>query len=184
MVFVCGDVVGFLRRVLPRDVGVVGGGRLSAVLVPLVVRGGVVCVVFVRRGRGLRFHGGEYGFPGGVVEAGEGFVDAALREVEEEVGVGRGFVEVLGFLPVVRTLTGFVIVPVVGVLGLPEGFSFRLNPVEVEEVVVAPLHVLARSVYRDVFGVYYVFEGRKIWGATARVLSGLFRVLGSMAFSE
>jgi len=179
------DIVGFLRRVLPKSVvGDAGGGRLAAVLVPLVVAGGIVRVILIRRGRHLRFHGGEYGFPGGVVEENESFVEAALREVEEEVGVGRELIEVLGFLPVVKTLTGFTIVPVVGFLSLPEGFHFKLNQVEVEEVVLAPLLQLARNCCRDVFGVYYVFEGRKIWGATARVLSGLFRVLDELAFSE
>ncbi|MEM4446764.1 MAG: NUDIX domain-containing protein [Candidatus Jordarchaeales archaeon] len=172
-------MVGALRGVLGRNVvGGVCGGRPAAVLVPLVVLGGVVHVVLVKRSSGLRFHGGEYGFPGGVVEEGEGFVEAALREAEEEVGVGRGLVEVLGFLPVVRTLTGFVVVPVVGLLSLPEGFSFRVNPAEVEEVFVPPLEGLFRGRCVDAFGVCYVYDGRRVWGATARVLSRLFESLG------
>lgn len=175
---VADGLVGFLRKVLPRVEFSVEGGRAAAVLVPLVFRGGELCVVFIRRGKNLRLHGGEYGFPGGVIERGESVVDAALREAEEEVGVGRELVEVLGFLPTVRTLTGFVIAPVVGLLSLPEGFEFRVNPVEVEEVFAAPLLRLAGNRFVDSLGAYYVFEGRRIWGASARVLSRLLEAAG------
>lgn len=172
------DLAGFLRGVLSGVVDA-SGGRLAAVLVPLFVSGGVVRVLLVRRSFGLRVHGGEFGFPGGVVEEGEGFVEAALREAEEEVGVRREFVEVLGFLDVVRTLTGFAVVPVVGFLRLPEGFRFEVNPAEVEEVFTPPLWELFRHEYVDLTGTYYLYDGRRVWGATARILSQLRRRLGS-----
>ncbi len=171
------DVVDFLKQVLPKAEFSVYDGKPAAVLIPLALLGDELHVVFIRRSRGLRYHGGEYGFPGGVREKGESAVEAALRETEEEIGVRREHVEVLGFLPPVRTLTGFTITPVVGFLALSEGFTFRLNRSEVEEVILPPLSSLVRNKFRDVFGVYFLFEGRKIWGASARILTRLIDVI-------
>ncbi|SFO96139.1 CoA pyrophosphatase [Tranquillimonas alkanivorans] len=156
--------------------------RPAGVLVPFVVEDGEVRVVLTKRSSALKHHPGQVAFPGGKVDAGDdGPVGAALREAEEEVGLPRESVEVLGELPSHETVTGFRVTPVLGWIERP--FIPRPEPGEVEEVFTVPFDHLAdpsrytiqsrrwrgmhRFYYALPFGPYYV------WGATARMLRGL-----------
>lgn len=139
-------------------------------------------IILTKRASGLRHHPGQIALPGGKVDPGDdGPVAAALRESHEEVGLPPAMVTILGTLPAHRTVTGFSITPVVGLISGP----FRPIPEagEVEEVFAVPLSHLAdparyrvegriwrgtrRSYYVVPYGPYY------IWGATARILHGL-----------
>jgi 8-oxo-dGTP pyrophosphatase MutT (NUDIX family) len=157
-----------------------GRETAAAVLIPIV--GGDV--VLVRRSDELSRHAGQYAFPGGAVEPGDsGPVAAALRESWEEVGLEPGRVEVLGLMDDFRTPTGFVITPVVGAVG--PGPELHPASGEVAEVVPIPLlHLLRADAFTRVtrqargllvHGDALLWEGRVVWGATARMLLALRR---------
>jgi len=161
----------------------------AAVLVPVFEEGGEARVVLTRRAAHLRTHTGEVSFPGGRLDAGETPEEAALREAAEEVGMDRAIVELVGHLSPLSTFSsGTTITPVVGVL--PARPALTPNPNEVEHVfdvtlaqLVAPgiFHeerwsVPARA--EDAFPVWFFeLEEDTIWGATARVLVELLRLV-------
>ena len=117
------------------------GGSPSAVLIPLYVERGELHVVLTRRAWGLRTHRGEVSFPGGRAEAGETYLETALRESCEEIDLDAESVEPLGELDHLTTVTRRAyIVPIVGLL--PAARPLRLNAGEVDEV----LHVRAVGV--------------------------------------
>ena len=155
----------------------------AAVLVPLVDRPAGMTVLLTERTAHLDDHPGQISFPGGRVEDGdEGAVATALRETEEEVGLDRGHVEIVGDLDQYETVTGFIITPVVGLVS--PGFSLTLDAFEVAQVFEVPLdfvldprnHQRHSRVFRGTERHYYVlaYENRYIWGATAGMLVNLY----------
>src|SRR2546427_3708392 len=110
------------------------GNVKAAVLIPLYVEDGDLHAVFTKRNPDLRRHAGEISFPGGRRDEGEPLQTTALREAEEEIGLARGDVEVVGALPPTGTIvTNYAIYPFVGLI--EPGSSFRPNPIEVDAVV-------------------------------------------------
>jgi 8-oxo-dGTP pyrophosphatase MutT (NUDIX family) len=159
----------------------------AAVLIPIVDRGDELGVLLTLRADDLKHHAGQISFPGGRIEPGDrDAVDAALRETQEEIGLGREFIEVIGVLPDHAVITGYRVTPVVGLVR--PGFELKLDPVEVAGTFEAPLrHLLdpttrARRWRR--FGEEEVetFElpwgSFNIWGATAGMLLTLREILG------
>lgn len=158
----------------------------AAVLVPLVVRSTVPSVLLTRRTDHLHHHPGQISFPGGRVEEGDdSLVSTALRETEEEIGLDRSHVELLGALPDYFTGTGFRVTPVVGLVHPP--FDLQLDAFEVAEAFEVPLtHFLDPANHQR---LSRVFEGRTrqfyampyhdyyIWGATAGIIMSLYRLL-------
>jgi 8-oxo-dGTP pyrophosphatase MutT (NUDIX family) len=149
------------------------GCEPAAVLVPLLLDAEVPELLFTRRTDDVETHKGQVSFPGGVCdESDRGPVDTALRETEEELGIPRRLIDVVGCLPELKTPTGFCITPVVGMLStLP---PLAPNPAEVAEVFRAPLGHFAGgwSEQRVIDGVarqvwFYDYHGTVIWGATA-----------------
>ena len=101
---------------------------------PLYVQDGDLTAVFTKRPADMRRHAGEISFPGGRRDPDEELQDTALREAEEEIGLERDLVNVVGALPPTGTfVTNYEIFPFVG-LTAPGG-TFRPNPVEVDEIV-------------------------------------------------
>ena len=160
--------------------------RPAAVLVPLVDHAGGMTVLLTRRTDHLSAHAGQIAFPGGRIEAEDAdAVAAALREAEEEIGLPRERVTVIGRLDTYVTGTGFEITPIVGILSPP--FSPSIDPQEVAEVFEVPLafildphnHHRTERVLRERRRAFFVlpFEGRNIWGATAGMLVNLYEVL-------
>lgn len=158
----------------------------AAVLVPLVHRDGDIHVLLTQRSSHLRDHPSQISFPGGRVEGGdEDRIGTALREAEEEIGIARRHVDVLGVLPEHDMHTGFRISPVVGWIEPP--FELTLDPFEVASAFEVPLaHFLdpanhIRRYYsfngRDRHYLAMPYDGRYIWGATAGMLYSLYRQL-------
>lgn len=160
--------------------------RPAAVLVPLYVEARALWTILTRRTDQLPTHKGQIAFPGGARELGENPWEAALRETEEEIGLGKQLVLPLGTLDEVETPAGFRVVPCVGVV--PAGFVPKIDPGEIAEVFSLPLSALSnpnliedRQVKIDglerSLRIYHV--GRhQIWGLTARVLQNLLLRLG------
>lgn len=158
----------------------------AAVLVPLVNRPGQVHLLLTQRTAHLDDHAGQISFPGGRVEpADAGREETALRETEEEIGLPRSAIAVLGRLPTYEIPSGFRITPVVGWIEPP--FELKPDPFEVAGIFEAPLeHFLDAARYqrreyqfrgRHRHYLAIPFEGRYIWGATAGMLYNLCRLL-------
>ena len=170
-------------------------GRVTpaAVLVPVLERGDDTTLLLTRRAEHLKHHAGQISFPGGRVESSDrGPADAALRETEEEIGLPRSHVEIVGYLDNYITITGYCVTPVVGIVQ-PE-FRLRLDRTEVVEAFEVPLaHVLdpAKVIQREkrLFGVrvaYFEIPYRhyNIWGATAGMLVSLRMALAGEEAGE
>jgi 8-oxo-dGTP pyrophosphatase MutT (NUDIX family) len=158
----------------------------AAVLVPILDHADGLTVLLTERAPDLRHHPGQISFPGGRIEAADaGPLEAALRETEEEIGLPRSRVEVLGYLPDHLIVTGYSITPVVALV--TPGTPLTLDPVEVATVFEVPLafvldpanHRLRRRPAGDDFIELYdlPYGARNIWGATAGMLMTLYRLL-------
>ena len=157
----------------------------AAVLVPIVDRP-IPAVVLTLRPETMRKHPGQVSCPGGRIDPGDdGPVDAALREAEEEIGLKRADVEIIGTADRYRTITGFEVTPVVGIL--PPDLALKAHPGEVAAIFEVPLDYLLDPAHQNVRSLewrgrerfYYEIEwqGRRIWGATAAMIVNLSRRL-------
>jgi 8-oxo-dGTP pyrophosphatase MutT (NUDIX family) len=160
----------------------------AAVLVPIVNRDGALQVLLTQRTSHLSAHAGQISFPGGRVEIEDASrEDTALRETEEEVGLARTRITLVGRLPVYEIPSGFRITPIVGWIEPP--FDLTLDPFEVASVFEAPLeHFIDTTRYqrreyrfkgRHRHYMAIPYQGRYIWGATAGMLYSLARVLNA-----
>jgi 8-oxo-dGTP pyrophosphatase MutT (NUDIX family) len=165
------------HRVAPPE-----GLRSAGVLVPLRARGNDVTVVLARRTEQVPHHKGQICFPGGSRDPGDAdLLETALREAEEELGIRRDDVEILGTMDPVITVTGFFIQPFVAKLSAAA--EFRLDEFEMAEAFEAPLPIFgeftryryAESTFRGERNRVYFFDygPRTIWGATAMILHRL-----------
>lgn len=162
----------------------------AAVLVPVVGYDGGERVILTRRTAHLSNHAGQISFPGGRVDQTDADVAAtALRETEEEIGLDRSHVSVLGTLDPYVTGTGFVVVPVVGLIR--PGFSLNLQQHEVAEVFEVPFgflmdsrnHQRHKGVFNGVERQWWAmpYHDYYIWGTTAGMLRNLHDLLHAEA---
>jgi 8-oxo-dGTP pyrophosphatase MutT (NUDIX family) len=160
----------------------VHGRTKAAVLVALYVDGGDLRTVFTRRRHDLRSHAGEISFPGGRRDEDEDDLRVtALREAEEEIGLPREEVRIVGALtPTPTVATSYAVYPFVGLI--EPGRAWTLSAHEVDEVIELRLtdlraaHERRRLMHRGIpfrSDVYSVGEGLVIWGATARIVGDL-----------
>ncbi|MEA2865385.1 MAG: hypothetical protein QOE39_100 [Bradyrhizobium sp.] len=156
--------------------------RPAAVLIP-VVDHPQPTVLLTQRAAHLNDHAGQISFPGGKIDATDASpLDAALREAEEEIGLGREFVDPVGYLDLYATSFGFRILPTVA--RVRPGFKLRINEAEVDDAFEVPLaflmdptnHQLHSKEFRGMARSYYAmpFAERYIWGATAGILRVLY----------
>lgn len=156
--------------------------RPAAVLVGIVLRPEEPTVLLTQRNEHLPTHSGQISFPGGKVDACDATpLDAALREAEEEVGLDRRHVEIVGFLDTYQTGTGFRIMPAVGLLTPP--FELTVNVGEVKDAFEVPLsflmdarnHQKKSGEWRGRIRHFYAmpYGERYIWGATAGIIRNL-----------
>lgn len=157
--------------------------RPAAVLIGLVDRGTDLGIVLTQRTDTLPDHPGQISFPGGRLEPEDrGPADAALRETFEETGIAPEFVDIAGYMPAHMTLTGYSVIPVVGLIR--PGFQLRPDPKEVAYIFEFPVTFLMNPAnhaleWREVSGrrielPVYHYEGRRIWGATAFMLRDFY----------
>jgi 8-oxo-dGTP pyrophosphatase MutT (NUDIX family) len=157
----------------------------AAVLVPVVDRPDPT-VILTLRTETVRSHAGQVAFPGGRIDPSDrGPIEAALREAEEEIGLPRDRVEVIGTADLYRTITGYQVTPVLAVV--PPDLPLTPQPAEVAAIFEAPLrHLLDerqqrlrtvewRGAQRTYFEIEW--EDRRIWGATAAMIVNLSRRL-------
>lgn len=150
--------------------------KKAAVLVPLYLNGDQrLSIVFIQRTENLTHHRGQVSFPGGAMQAEDRDLEAtALRETDEEIGLHPRDVQLLGRLDDVQTRTSqFLITPIVG--AVPQVYRFSLNPIEVSNIIMAPICDL--NVHQGVRGRAYWIGQTRVWGATARILSQLLTLL-------
>lgn len=158
----------------------------AAVLIPIVDHSEQLTVLLTQRAADLKNHAGQISFPGGRIEQEDaGPLQAALRETEEEIGLERRFVDVLGYLPDHLIISGYRVTPVVGLVR--PGFSLELDTTEVTETFEVPLRFVLdpvnhkarrRKLGEGEIEVYDIpFGERNIWGATAGMIITLYRLL-------
>ena len=178
------DPIDLIERDIEEDL--TAEWRDAAVLVPITDREEPGLLLTVRTAE-LRSHAGQIAFPGGRVDPGDADVTAAaLREAWEELGIDPAVVEVAGTADPYRTVTGYHVTPVIGVI--PPDLELAPHEGEVADWFEVPLaHVLdaanhhrLRATYRGVARDYFEipWQGRQIWGATAAMLINLSRRLG------
>ena len=110
----------------------------SAVLVPIVMHKGRVALLYTLRASSLERHSGQVSFPGGVIEKGdESPIETALRETEEEIGISRKNVQIIGQLNPFNTSTGYIVLPVIGVINSLD--TLARNSIEVDRIFCIPL---------------------------------------------
>jgi 8-oxo-dGTP pyrophosphatase MutT (NUDIX family) len=162
--------------------------RRAAVLVPIVERPPGLTMLLTQRTAHLSSHPGQVSFPGGGAEEGDASpVETALRETEEEIGLDRRHVEIIGELPEHVTASGFLVQPVVGLVKPP--FELVAESNEVAEIFEVPLSFLMDGMNHQRMSFelpngagrrsFYAmpYERFFIWGATAGMLRNLFHLL-------
>ncbi len=161
----------------------------ASVLIPLIQRERL-SVLLTERTAHLSSHSGQVAFPGGKADAHDAdAADTALREAQEEVGLSRNFVEVLGSLPTYTTGSAFIVTPVVALVHA--GFALTPNPHEVHDMFEVPLDFLMDPANhrhhvvqwagqrREWLSIPYMDQGKErfIWGATAGMIRNLYRFM-------
>ncbi len=163
----------------------------ASVLVAVVMRDEPM-VLLTQRTAHLSSHSGQIAFPGGKQDDTDpDLTSTALREAHEEIGLDAAYVDVLGTLPVYRTGSAFIVTPVVALLR--DGFTFRRNVHEVDDIFEVPLAYLMNPANHrhhvvDLHGTprewlsmpYQQGETERfIWGATASMLRNFYRFLSA-----
>lgn len=170
-----------LRSFIVRD-----GLRDAAVLIPVVDHKDGASVILTKRTEKLRHHSGQVAFPGGSIDPTDASSEgAALRETEEEIGLDRSFVEVVGRLPDYVSGSGFRVAPILGIVR--PGFLLTLNVDEVDDAFEVPLaflmneanHTRESREWQGHMRNYYVmpYADHYIWGLTAGIIRVLYERL-------
>lgn len=155
----------------------------AAVLVPVTDRPEPGVLLTVRNAE-LRKHAGQIAFPGGRIDPEDhGPVAAALREAEEEIGLSPSLVEVVGVVDRYRTVTGYDVTPVIGVV--PPDLILAPHQAEVADVFEVPLaHLLDPANFAELSLEWQgrerryfemMWNGHRIWGATAAMIVNIGR---------
>ena len=156
----------------------------AAVLIAITDRPAPGVILTVRREH-LRTHAGQVAFPGGRIDPGEDAVAAALREAHEELGLAPDVVKLVGELEPYRTVTHYIVSPVIGVV--QPDLPLAPHEPEVADWFEAPLGHLLDPAYQQRRSAlfqgherhYYeiMWNDRRIWGATAAMIVNLSRRL-------
>lgn len=157
-----------LREVLNSEVD---AEVMAAVLVPILE-----CrepkILMIKRGENLTRNAGHVAFPGGMREEGEDVVETALREVEEEIGVQRKKIEIIGFLKS-REVREYKI-PLCPIVGIIDEREFKPDKKEVSKILIDSLERVLKSRRVADWGANFECDRELVWGASSRVLEDLY----------
>ena len=160
--------------------------KVSAVLVPVFFKTGQYHLLFIQRTERVKNHKGQISFPGGAYEKTDGLIlNTALREAEEEIGLARDDVQVLGELDDALTATSnYIISPFVGLIPYP--YDFKPDKWETEELLEVPIRALldkncfSKGITvqngQQVETYFYQYGDKSIWGATAKILQQFLEI--------
>ena len=164
----------------------------AAVLVPIYEKQGQYYILFIKRTEGVEKHKGEISFPGGAgEERDKTLLDTARRECAEEISLMPEDIEILGELDDEASIkTNYIISPFVALIPWP--YQFKVDGKETEEIIEAPTSALLDKGYsRQEIGegettasYFYHYQGRVIWGVTARILKKFLDILAQVMKSE
>jgi len=177
-----------LRYILSSEINPVlennGKNKLASILV--VIYGKSPMVVMTEKPKHMKFHAGEISFPGGKIDSNDSdLLETALRETREEIGLSIRKDQVIGQLDSVVTLnSGFTILPFVSLLDeipplLPNAEVEKIFHISLEPFLKTmandpdPTHNLIQEMYT------FEFQGKIVWGASARVLKQIVEALKS-----
>jgi len=152
----------------------------AAVLIPIFAEDNEIKFILTKRTKSLKKHKGEISFPGGRKDKEDkNLEETALRETEEEIGVNREKIEVVGRLDDLFTMTRYIITPFIGII--PEQVECQANIREVAEMLYVPMNIfLNENLFSEKawpqngypFPVYYYYwNNYEIWGATAYIIN-------------
>jgi len=172
-------------RNFPRTPG--PDARVAAVLILLYPDNGTIHTLFMQRHNYDGVHGGQISFPGGKKEpADKDIIETALREAEEETGVDRSTISVIGTLtPLFIPVSNMIVTPVVGFCDKKPEFIHQ--PEEVVYLIEAELmrfldpkiiKITPKEIRGEIIDIrYFDYEGHVIWGATAMILNELLTMI-------
>lgn len=160
----------------------------SAVLVPFVMHQEQVALLYTLRSNSLERHSGQVSFPGGVIEkTDQSVIETALRETEEEIGVLRENIQIIGHLNPFNTSTGYKVFPVIGIIKSMD--KLIRNTIEVDRIFCIPLNWLCDPEHsriqefpgndgknRNVW-FFDLYDGELLWGITAKITKDLIELI-------
>jgi 8-oxo-dGTP pyrophosphatase MutT (NUDIX family) len=165
--------------------------RPGGVLILLYEMNGIVKFPLIKRPDYPGIHGGQISLPGGKVELGEDRITAALREGEEEIGIKREFVSVIGKLTDFHVIpSNYLVTPVIGVLETEP--KFIPDPVEVAKIISITVDDLVKEDALlqgeivvgggyNLLAPHFMIEEEMVWGATAMILNEFRHILNEIA---
>lgn len=161
----------------------------AGVLIPILKQESEYRILFTKRTQKVEHHKGQISFPGGKFEEQDrSLEDTALREAQEEIGLKRENVQLLGRLDDAKTVsTNFIVRPFVGYIPFP--YPFILSRAEVESLISVPFEVFhpknlktRGATHRHGGKIYptvtFQYQGEVIWGATARIMENFMEIIG------
>ena len=154
--------------------------RVSAVLIPLLLKDGEVHVLLTKRTSKVGTHKGDVSFPGGARDPEDpDLLHTAVRETAEEVGIAGSDIEYIGEFDHFMSIAGFHVSTFVG--AIPHPYEYRVSDDEIEACIEVPLRLFRDRMYDEKrefefegekFNIYYYhYNGYEIWGLTARILT-------------
>ncbi|MCX7769897.1 MAG: CoA pyrophosphatase [Proteobacteria bacterium] len=164
------------------------GYKPASILIPLTENGRIY-ILLTKRAKHLTNHPGEISFPGGRFDlSDENRLQTALREVEEEIGIPRYEVNVIGALDDAISITNFHIVPYVGII--PFFCPYHYNKSEIDEIILIPLAFFLNEPKHEIYekgsirkeNFIYIYEDKKIFGLTAFLLKSFVKILEESGF--
>lgn len=156
--------------------------RRAGVMIGCVEREHGLNVILTRRADHLRHHPGQVAFPGGKFEETDGsLINTAIREVEEEIGIPKQQIKILGTLPELLTISNFRVTPVIALVD--SDYEATLDKNEVDAVFEVPAcHLFdIQQLYSQIFRLGSVnhrvfaipYQEHFIWGVTAQIIQAL-----------